>query len=210
MRTPLLAFLLVLLGGCANAGGNPSQLPYQYWRLGFLAPDHMEAWVETSDVEDIRGRNFFHVGSGTVSVHTPLDGTGNAFGWRKGWGKGRYVNGADLPKRIFIRWQSLAEPQTYRVTLDISERTRQLMSERLEPPCRTSNYRNALALGLAPGGIVRGWVMSPCDDAIEVLRVQAEIEPKGPYDGQSGGEYYFLSDESKAYIEKYGIPYGSW
>ncbi len=71
-------------------------------------------------------------------------------------------------------------------------------------------YRNALALGLAPGGIVRGWVMSPCDDAIEVLRVQAEIEPKGPYDGQSGGEYYFLSDESKAYIEKYGIPYGSW
>lgn len=110
MTTTLPAFLLVPLGGCANASGNPSQLPYQYWRLGFLAPDHMEAWVEDADVEDIRGGNFFHVGSGTVSVHIPLDSTGNAFGWRKGWGKGRHVNGADLPKRIFIRWQSLARP----------------------------------------------------------------------------------------------------
>lgn len=212
MRTPLLALLLILLGGCASADGNPGSLPYKYWRLGFLAPDYMEAWIETANVEDVRGGKYFHVGSGIVAVRTPEDDQGNAAGWGKrfGWGAGRYVNGADLPKRIYVRWQSLAEPQTYRVTLEIPERARRLMSERLEPPCRTSDYRNALALGLAPGGVIRGWVMSPCGDTVEVLRAQAEVEPKGPYEGTSGGKHRPLSDTSNTYIKKHGIPYGSW
>ena len=70
-----------------------------------------------------------------VSVHLPKDGSGNAKGWRKTWGKGRYVNGADLPKRIYVRWQSLAEPQTYSTIVEIPERARQLMTERLEKRC---------------------------------------------------------------------------
>ncbi len=172
----------------------------------------MDVWVETAGVKDIRGHDFFHVGSGIVAVRTPPEGQGNAAGWgeRFGRGAGRHVNGADLPERIYVRWQSLAEPQTYQVILDIPERARQLMSERLDPPCPASEYGYALTLGLAPGGVVRGWVMSTCGDPIEVLRAQAEIEPKGPYGGQSDGEYYFLSETSKAYIEKHGIPYGSW
>ncbi|MCQ4231809.1 DUF2931 family protein [Pseudomonas stutzeri] len=211
MRAPLFVLFLLLLGGCASAERGPGSLPYKYWRLGFLAPDHMEVWVETADVEDIHGNIFYRVGEGTVSVHLPTDGTGNAVGWRKTWGKGRHVNGADLPRRIYVRWQSLAEPQTYRVILDIPERARQLMSERLDPPCPASEYREALALGLAPGGVVRGWVMSTCGGPIEVLRAQAEIEPKGPSQGKTDGQYALpLEPESRAYIEKHGIPYGSW
>lgn len=212
MRPAIFLLLLpaLLLSGCASANGYSGDLPYRYWRLGFLAPDHMEAWVETADVEDVQGRRFLHVGSGTVSVHLPIDGSGNAAGWRKTWGKGRHVAGANLPKRIYVRWQSMAEPQTYRVFLDIPERARQLMSERLDPPCRTSEYRYALALGLAPGGVVRGWVMSTCGEPIEILQAQAEIEPKGPYEGKSNGNHRPLSEVSKAYIEKNGIPYGSW
>ncbi|WP_313055602.1 DUF2931 family protein [Pseudomonas lopnurensis] len=211
IRKLSLILALLLLGGCASAERGPGSLPYKYWRLGFLAPDHMEVWVETADVEDIHGNVFYRVGEGTVSVHLPTDGTGNAVGWRKTWGKGRHVNGADLPKRIYVRWQSLAEPQTYRVILDIPERARQLMSERLDPPCPASEYREALALGLAPGGVVRGWVMSTCGSPIEVLRAQAEIEPKGPSQGKTDGQYALpLEPESKAYIEKHGIPYGSW
>ena len=152
------------------------------------------------------------MGGGTASISRPSDGSGSAIGWSEhlGWGAGRHLDGADLPKRIYVRWQSLAEPQAYQITLDIPERARQLMTERLDPPCRTSEYRYALALGLAPGGVVRGWVMSTCGEPIEVLRAQAEIDPSGPYEGKSDGEYYFLSDPAKAYIEQHGIPYGSW
>ncbi|NQD91459.1 DUF2931 family protein [Pseudomonas sp. CrR25] len=210
MKALLLALALSMLGGCAHADKGPGSLPYKYWRLGFLAPDHMEVWVETVDVEDVRGRKFFHVGSGTVSVHLPSDGSGNATGWRETWGAGRYVYGADLPTRIYLRWQSLAEPQTYRIIVDIPERARQLMSERLDPPCDTSAYRHALAIGLAPGGVVKGWVTSSCGKLIEVFQAQAEIEPKGPYEGTSGGRHRPLSEMSKTYIEQHGIPYGSW
>lgn len=212
MRSSLLGLLLVLLTGCANPEQFAGNLPYPYWRLGFLAPDYMEVWVETADVEDVHGNRFYRMGGGTASIAKPTDGSGNAAGWRSnlGWGAGRHVNGADLPKRIYVRWQSLAEPQTYRITLQIPERARQLMMEKLDPPCRTSEYRHALALGLAPGGVVKGWVMSTCGGPIEVLHAKAEIEPKGPYGGQSDGEYYFLSETSKAYIEKHSIPYGSW
>lgn len=212
MRSSLLGLLLVLLTGCANPEQFAGNLPYPYWRLGFLAPDYMEVWVETADVEDVHGNRFYRMGGGTASIAKPTDGSGNAAGWRSnlGWGAGRHVNGADLPKRIYVRWQSLAEPQTYRITLHIPERARQLMMEKLDPPCRTSEYRHALALGLAPGGVVKGWIMSTCGGPIEVLHAKAEIEPKGPYGGQSDGEYYFLSETSKAYIEKHGIPYGSW
>jgi hypothetical protein len=203
----------LLLGGCAHADKGPGSLPYKYWRLGFLAPDYMEVWVETADVEDIRGRKFFHVGSGIVAVRTPSNNRGNAAGWgeRFGWGAGRYVSGADLPKRIYVRWQSLAEPQTYRIILDIPERARQLMSERLDPPCETSAYRHALAIGLAPGGVVKGWVTSSCGKPIEVFQAQAEIEPKGPSQDKTNGQYALpLEPESQTYIEQHGIPYGSW
>ncbi|WP_178118313.1 hypothetical protein [Pseudomonas sp. SJZ080] len=46
--------------------------------------------------------------------------------------------------------------------------------------------------------------------SVKVARAQAEIEPLGPHLGKSGGHYYPLSEASKRYIEKYGIPYGSW
>ena len=212
MRSIFLGLLALLITGCANSGQYGGNLPYPYWRLGFLAPDYMEVWVETADVEDVRGNLFHRMGGGTASIAKPADGSGNAEGWRKnlGWGAGRHVNGADLPKRIYVRWQSMAEPQTYRVILDIPERARELMSERLDPPCLTSEYRHALALGLAPGGIVKGWVMSTCGEPIEVLSAQADIEPKGPYGGESNGRHRPLSDTAKAYIDKHGIPYGSW
>ena len=213
MKTTLLALVLLSIAGCTGAAPYPSDLPYPYWRLGFLAPDHMEVWVETAEVEDIDGQYFYRMGGGTASIHIPTDGSGNAAGWRsnRGWGAGRHVNGADLPKRIYVRWQSLAEPQTYRIILEIPERARQLMTERLDPPCQTSEYRHALALGLAPGGVVRGWVMSTCGKPIEVLHAQAEVEPKGPSLGKTDGQYALpLEPASKAYIEQHGIPYGSW
>lgn len=213
MKRLAMLLCLALLGGCAHAGKGPGSLPYPYWRLGFLAPDYMEVWIETADVEDIRGWSFPHMGGGVAAIDTPDDLSGDAQGWgsRIGWGGGRFVTGADLPQRIFVRWQSLAEPQTYRVTLEIPERARQLMVEKLEPPCTTMMYRQALVVGLAPGGIVRAWVRSTCGESIEILHAQAEVEPKGPSQGKTGGQYALpLEPSAKAYIDKHGIPYGSW
>ncbi len=73
------------------------------------------------------------------------------------------------------------------------------------------DYRDMLTVGLAPGGIAKVWLMGGCLAPIDVTRVQGTVVRKGPDGGLSGGQYALpLEPESKAYIEKYGIPYGSW
>jgi hypothetical protein len=67
-----------------------------------------------------------------------------------------------------------------------------------------------LVINLAPGGIAKVWVRGSCLTPIEVIRVKGVIDPRGPYEGKSGGKYDSLSDESKAYVKEFGVPYGSW
>ena len=186
------------------------QLPYKAWHLGFFTPEHMDIWLETADVTDIRGITFTQAMSGAVSS------TGEVSGWPAivAMGSGLHMNRLDLPERIFIRWQSLAEPQTYRATLEIPAAARDLMlqQERVDCPMGgwQSAYRDAVTIGLAPGGIAKLWVSGPCFKGTEILRIQAEIEPKGPYQGLSEGRHRPLEPAAKAYIEQHGIPYGSW
>jgi hypothetical protein len=45
---------------------------------------------------------------------------------------------------------------------------------------------------------------------VEVLCQKAEIEPKGPYGGLSGGKYRPLSKRAAPYIKTHAIPYDSW
>ncbi|PAU58226.1 DUF2931 family protein, partial [Pseudomonas sp. PICF141] len=67
-----------------------------------------------------------------------------------------------------------------------------------------------IGIGLAPGGIAKVWLGGPCLKSVEIARVVGTINPRGPYEGKSGGKHRPLSETSKAYIEKFGIPYGSW
>lgn len=126
------------------------------------------------------------------------------------------VVGADLPKRIFVRWQSIVEPQTYRAWVDIPEEARQLMLKSVNQRCaktpdQTATYISSVYLGLAPGGAIQVWVRDSCHHPVEVAKAQAEIEPLGPSQGKTQGRYaYPVSEKSKRYIEKFGIPYGSW
>ena len=64
------------------------QLPYKAWHLGFFAPEHMDIWLETADVTDIRGITFAKTVSGTVSS------TGEVSGWptRVAMGSGKYLS----------------------------------------------------------------------------------------------------------------------
>ncbi|WP_277588496.1 DUF2931 family protein [Pseudomonas chlororaphis] len=212
--TALLGTLLLI--GChadpLSAKNDPKS---PWWELGFTEPYYMEVWVEDSAVEDINGKLFRRTGRGTAA--------GGNHGYKKEWARGwdgvgidgKSVVGADLPKRIFVRWQSVVEPQTYRVWIDIPEEARQIMRKTTarrcpETPKQTASYMASVNLGLAPGGIVQVWVRDECHHPIKVARVQAEVEPLGPHLGKSNGHYYPLSEDSKRYIEKYGIPYGSW
>jgi hypothetical protein len=218
-----VVLLALQLSGCTAA--NSRSMPYEAWRLGFFAPAYMEVWIETADVFDGSGLVYVQAGSGVPAISYPRAFSkgipkvfkGKPKGWpqQMGWGKGKYVRGADLPKQIYVRWQSLVEPQTYHTRIDIPESTRQIMRKGERTFCRAdakwiTGYREAIVIGLAPGGIAKVWVTGPCLSAIEVTRVQVKVDPVGPNDGQSNGEYDLPSAESRAYIEKFGVPYGSW
>ncbi|MDI3353505.1 DUF2931 family protein [Pseudomonas sp. UYIF39] len=214
--------LIPLLGGCAF--GEHRSLPYDDWSLRFFSPDYMEVWIETADVVDIKERVFRGAGSGVpatgyprgLSKGIPTRFRGDAKGWFKNpTGKGRFVRGADLPRLVYVRWQSMAEPQTYEAYIEIPESARKTMLQGERTFCRAdgkwiTDYRDMVVVGLAPGGIAKVWLGGQCLLSTEAIRVQGTISSKGPYGGTSNGKHRPLSEESKAYIEKFGIPYGSW
>ncbi|MCU1759380.1 DUF2931 family protein [Pseudomonas sp. 14P_8.1_Bac3] len=216
------ALLIPLLGGCAFA--DHRSLPYDAWSLRFFSRDYMEVWIETADVVDINARVFRRAGSGipASSYPRPLSkGIPARFkGDPKGWpehpgGKGRYVRDADLPRLVYVRWQSMAEPQTYEAYIEIPESARKTMLQGEKTYCRAdgkwiTDHRNMLIVGLAPGGIAKVWLGGQCLLSTEVIRVQGTINAKGPNGGTSDGRHRRLSDESKAYVDSFGIPYGSW
>lgn len=220
---PILMLLFVLsLQGCAL--GRPASLPYDAWNLEFGAPDYMEVWIETAVVADINGHVFQNAGGGLpaytyprpASKGVPAQFKGNPKGWPEHpGGKGRHVIGAALPRIVYVRWQSMAEPQTYEVYIVIPQWTRDAMIKGERAYCRAvgkwlTDYRENLIVGLAPGGIAKVWTGGPCLLPIEVMRVKGRVHARGPYGGTSNGKHRPLHEESKAYIEKFGIPYESW
>jgi hypothetical protein len=219
---PLWILIALFLTGCASGQGQ-ANLPYDAWSIGLLAPNYMEVWVESVDVIDRRGLVFERVHGGNVAMRSPTNNAGNP-AWpsleRVGAGKSKGMPGIDLPEFIFVRWQSLVEPQTYNVRINIPQWVRQRMVTKEQPVCPWKSdwgknlpsfgYYDNITIGLAPGGIAKVWLQGPCLDALEIGRFEGGINKKGPYDGTSGGKHRPLSEASKAYIEQFGIPYGSW
>jgi hypothetical protein len=207
----------ILMTGChADPLSTKNDPRSPWWELAFTEPHYMKVWVEETAVEDIKGETFLRTGGGSASGGQPEDGTDSARGWHGVGSTGKAVVGADLPKRIYVRWQSIVEPQTYKVWVDIPEQARQLMLESVNQRCaktpeQEGRYNASIYLGLAPGGVVQVWVRDSCHHPVKVARAQAKIEPLGPSQGKNQGRYaYPVSEKSKRYIEKFGIPYGSW
>ncbi|NQD94112.1 DUF2931 family protein [Pseudomonas sp. CrR25] len=216
MTRLLLLSLALLLNGCASGQGKP-KLPFDAWRVGVFAPEHMEVWIESVDVIDQRGLVYERVSGGIPSY------TGTVAGWPKnrgGGGGGKSLSGIDLPEIIFVRWQSLVEPQTYNVRINVPEWARNAMVTKEQPVCPwkgdwgkavLTGYRYAITIGLAPGGISKAWVSGSCLEPIEIGRFEGVVSKVGPDLGRSNGQYALpLTPESKAYIETHGVPYGSW
>jgi len=184
-------------------------LPYDTWFVGLAAPKYMEVWVESVDTLDQKGTAYIRVFGGVPSY------TGKAEGWYQGAGKTKSVNNVDLPERVSLRWQSLAEPQTYRISITIPQWVRDEMIKPTHMYCAPAKrdmtlYPHTLTLGMAPGGIVKVWLGAGCLGYKEIGRYQAEVDPRGPYGGKSNGKYIPMEPENKAYVEKHGIPYGTW
>jgi len=222
MKRPslLLWLVAVFLSGCASGQGQPS-LPYGSWGIAVFAPEHMEVWIESVDVIDKRGLVFERVYAGVGSIGEPPHKNGQPAGWttRPG-GSAKPISGVDLPEFIFVRWQSLVEPQTYNVRINIPQWVRERMVTKEQPACPWKSdwgknlpsfgYRDNITIGLAPGGIAKVWLRGGCLETLEIGRFEGKVNKAGPYDGTSGGKHRPLSDASKAYIEQFGIPYGSW
>lgn len=208
----LLATLIcaLFMTGCQSA--NPlsakNDPKSEWWEMAFIEPDYMKVWVEDSSVQDITGKVFFRTGGGTAAGGEPEDGTESARGWKGVGGSGRKVVGADLPIRIYVRWQSIVEQKTWQVWVDIPEEARQVMVSSTNQRCpqtldQKARYMASIYLGLAPGGVVQVWVRDSCHHPVKVARAQAEIEPLGPSQGKNEGRYaYPVSEKSKRYIDR--------
>ena len=225
MRKVLLVFgLLITLAACASRPAPdplrppPPELPYRTWEIGLLAPNYMEVWVESVDVLDQRGLAYFRVHGGVSAIQNPPNNRGNPRGWpaRPGAGATRPMTGIDLPEIVFVRWQSLAEPQTYRVAIPISEKYREEMLTPYSAFCRfdgkhIQDFRKIITIGLAPGGIAKAWLSGDCLEPLEIGRFEGTISPEGPSEGLTNGRYALpLAPAAQEYIDTHGIPSGSW
>jgi hypothetical protein len=218
MKQCIMAICVLFLSGCQSASplSEKNDPKSESRELAFTEPYYMKVWVEDSAVEDINGKLFTRTGGGTAAGGEPENGKEPARGWHALGAAGKPVVGADLPKRIYVRWQSIVEPQTYQVWLDVPEEARQLMVQSVSQRCpetleEQASYSASIYLGLAPGGVVQVFVRDSCHRPVKIARAQAEIEPLGPSQGKNQGRYaYPVSEKSKRYIDKFGIPYGSW
>ena len=200
----LLAVLL-LLSTSACAGSYPYPFKDKLWTLSFVVPNYMEAWVESVAGRDIRGNVFSGLGGTSGSnLNNPQSE------WPKGPGSLRFYRTQYLPEMLYIRWQSLVEPQTYKATVEVPQAARDKMLE----PCvdwrGRDRYRSHVVLGIAPGGLVVLFLAGCNDGLVEMLRTQASIVEEGPYLGKGGGQYGPLQAHNQKFVDEYGIPYGSW
>lgn len=202
--------LLISLSACATGGLLPPvKLPYPAWYIGFAAPKHMEVWVESVDVLDQRGYVFFNVHAGVAGY------TRKPEGWHKGTSGGKPISNVDLPDQLLLRWQSLVEPQAYKISIRIPQWVRDEMVRPERVLCQwnqqwKTDYRETITLGMAPGGIVKVWLGGSCLSFKEVGRYQAKVEPLGP--NQDGKRLFYRAPNpvAQTWIDQHGIPYGSW
>jgi hypothetical protein len=188
-RLILLVGLLISLGACATGPSPvvPPKLPFPAWYIGFVAPKHMEVWVESVDVLDQRGFGYFNVHGGVAGY------TGEVEGWPKQAGGGKPINNVDLPDRIYLRWQSLVEPQAYTIGIQIPQWVRDEMVKPLRVFCQGAkkwkkDYRDMISLGMAPGGVVKVWVGGACLKDKEVGRFPGQGPSAWPLSREEQGQ----------------------
>ncbi|WP_199099583.1 DUF2931 family protein [Dyella sp. ASV21] len=207
-RCALMLCLLLGVTACSLSTGSEGPDDCEHWSIGVVAPKHMEAWAEAVYVKDVQDR-WVRMAAGVVGE----------LGETEGWDSGRWLADrdsnpqADAPKEIYIRWQSLVEPQAYYWHFEVPETMRQQLVKR-EPAVWQGRAervcRSNIAVGVAPGGRTVVWLAGGGLPRVEIQRGQAIVVPEGPDLGRFGGRYVRMDDKTKQYLETHRIPYGSW
>jgi len=168
----------------------------------------MESWIEALEVRDERG-GVFNIPQGMAEELDQVAGWGRV---GPGANTGVYIR-MGSPVEIYVRWQSLAESQTYRWHFTVPESVRKALTTELPMTWNGKEVRGCrtnITVGVAPGGRVVVWNAGFGFQPVEVMRGQAEVEPLGPYQGFSNGRYRPMHESARQYVEEHGIPYGSW
>lgn len=203
----LLVSLSVCAGPSPDAMDGKSEFCPQ-WTVGVVTPAYMETWVEALEVRDDRG-GVFNIPQGMAEE---LDQT---VGWGRigpGANTGVYIR-KSAPEEIYVRWQSLVEPQTYTWRFIVPDSLRKALTTEVPMVWQGKSVqgcRTNIAIGVAPGGHVVVWNAGLGFEPVEVMRGQADVEPLGPDQGKYGGRYVRIGDKAKQYIAEHGIPYDSW
>ncbi|ULU25330.1 DUF2931 family protein [Dyella terrae] len=151
----LVLLSALLLPACASEEYSDARIRREarqnchHWSLGVYTPSYMEAWVEALQVTDDRGR----------TVEIP-QGMATEFGQTEGWSGrggtgGASIDSAGAPMEVFVRWQSLAEPQTYRWQFTVPNSMRQALvkQEAITWQGHTeTSCRHMISIGVAPRG----------------------------------------------------------
>ncbi|GAB2801902.1 DUF2931 family protein [Dyella kyungheensis] len=209
-RLPALLLVFLGLSACGDSRTDRISGPCPHWAITTVSPRHMEAWIETLYVKDSHG-SWLHIPQGVVGE---LPDTVGWSGLHYGGGGPQFLD-AGAPMEIYVRWQSLVEPQTYNWRFTVPESMRQMLLKRelgkvWYKPRPEMACRSDITVGVAPGGHAILWVDGQGLASVEITRGQATVEPLGPGQGWGKGYAYPPSEDAKKYVEEHGIPYESW
>ena len=144
-----------LLGdGVENWG---KRLPYDSWNFSFIYPKELPAlvtmvYLEDGDIRENIFRRLDPMDISDLSVgrwHDLIGGNGGNFNRVKA-----------LPVRMTVCWESVIDKKAYETEIWFGQETWQQMLTAYPDTYHPgkSYYRNRMAVGLAPGGVVRVWL----------------------------------------------------
>jgi hypothetical protein len=202
----LLIISCLLINACSAKPQVKSQ-QLDEWTVSTVSPKN---YIAVADILLITGEKKEGGWTGLVSNYTTESLSPLKWDGVERYHSGYFIEDAELPGLLYIRWHSLANKVTYNKAIRISDDIRNKMREYHDIRCGKSNrlkpYKNNILLGLAPDGMISVFLNGRCFDNELQFKVQA-VEYKVVVDDFV---YPELSEEAQAYLDEHGVPVGIW
>lgn len=205
MRRWLWLALFLGLVGCNDNG--PTKMDWKY-SVGTNADEiwHTRALFSRKNLGSNESSN------GVISPVSERLLKDKDYRWRLA--KGRYFEDQPVPDKVEIEWVSYHDKKRYGITLDLPKDLGKQMAQRYRLKDDRIAQRNVLALGLAPGGYVELFLMSPdpLPDVLVASGMAHEVtddwyDKKIALNRQYGIDEF--TEKFGAFYEKHPIPTGA-